>query len=82
MPTLYVENVPEELYNALRQRARQRRTSISAEVLALLAENVVTASERKSRQQFLREVQGLRSGSAASGRFASAEEMQRQDRAR
>ena len=82
MPTLYVENVPEELYNALRQRARQRRTSISAEVLALLAENVVTASERKSRQQFVRDVQRLRSGSAASGSFASAEEMQRQDRAR
>ncbi len=83
MPTLYVENVPEELYNALRLRARQRRTSISAEVLALLAENVVTARERRSRQQFVQEVQRLRSKAAVSaGRFASAEELQREDRAR
>ncbi len=83
MPTLYVEHVPEELYNALRLRARQRRSSISAEVLSLLAENVVTVAERRSRQQFLRAVQRLRFGAnAPAGRFASAEEMQREDRGR
>jgi plasmid stability protein len=83
MPTLYVENVPEELYNALRQRARRHRTSISAEVLALLNDNVVTASERRARQQFLRASQRLRSEPTVSpGEFATAEQLQREDRAR
>jgi plasmid stability protein len=48
MPTLYVENIPADLYDALRQRARANRKSISAEVLSLLEENVVTAEEQKS----------------------------------
>jgi plasmid stability protein len=83
MPTLYVENVPEELYNALRQRARHHRTSISAEVLALLNDNVVTASERRSRMQFLRAAHRLRSESSrSSASSASSEAMQREDRIR
>jgi plasmid stability protein len=40
MPTLYVENVPEELYEALRTRARASRKSISAEVIELLAATI------------------------------------------
>lgn len=46
MPTLYVENVPEDLYQALRERARSHRKSIAAEILSLLEENVPTASRR------------------------------------
>jgi plasmid stability protein len=45
MPTLYVENVPEALYDALRQRARGNRKSISAEVQAILEDNVPTSQE-------------------------------------
>jgi hypothetical protein len=30
MPTLYVENVPADLYAALRKRAKQNRTSIAS----------------------------------------------------
>lgn len=83
MPTLYVENVPEHLYEALRQRARQNRTSISSEVLSLLEENVVTAAEQRSRQQFLREAQRLRSQRSSSKRkFEPVEELQREDRLR
>ncbi len=83
MATLYVENVPEDLYEALRERARQHRKSITAEVLSLLAENVVTAEERKARQQFLRQAQRLRSYRARSaGAFPSSEELQREDRGR
>ena len=83
MATLYVENVPEDLYEALRERDRQRRKSITAEVLSLLADNVVTAKERKARQQFLRQVQRLRlhRPRSAAG-FPSSEEMQREDRGR
>jgi plasmid stability protein len=83
MATLYVENVPEDLYEALRDRARQHRKSITAEVLSLLAENVVTAAERKARQRFLQQAQRLRShrtGSTAV--FPSSEELQREDRGR
>jgi len=83
MATLYVENVPDDLYEALRERARQQRKSIAAEVLCLLAENVVTASERKARQQFLRQTQRLRSQRPRSAAaFPASEELQREDRGR
>ena len=48
MATLYVENVPDDLYEALRSQAKARRSSIAAEVLALLKENVPTAKEIRS----------------------------------
>jgi len=83
MATLYVENVPEDLYEALRERARQNRKSITAEVLSLLAENVVTAAERRARQQFLKQAQRLRSHRPRSGSaHPSSEELQREDRSR
>jgi len=83
MATLYVENVPDDLYEALRQRARANRKSISAEVLSLLEQNVVTAAEQKSRQRFLRQAQRLRSQPAATNKqFPSTEQMQREDRLR
>ena len=83
MPTLYVENVPNELYSALRQRARQHRKSIAAEVLSLLEENVVTPTELKERQLFLRRIRRLASSSSRSNlTYPTTEEMQRQDRDR
>ncbi len=51
MPTLYVENVPKDLYEALRARARKRRTSIAAEVISLLKDAVPTATELKRRRR-------------------------------
>ena len=83
MPTLYVENVPDELYEALRERARENRKSIAAEVLTLLEENVPTAKELARRKELLQRVRKLhvkRSGS--SRRFPTSEEMQREDRQR
>jgi plasmid stability protein len=83
MPTLYVENVPEDLYNALRSQARRHRKSIAAEVLSLLEENVATREELKRRRMFLDKVRRLRSLSpVSSGPFPTAEEMQREDRGR
>lgn len=83
MPTLYVENVPEEVYRALRERAREHRKSISAEVLALLEENVPTAGELARRKEFLERARRMRSTpSPAGGPFPSAEGMQREDRLR
>ena len=83
MTTLYVENVPRDLYEALRGRARARRRSMAAEVLALLEENIPTAKELKARQDFLRKLERMRSRKSRSTRsFPSTEEMQREDRAR
>jgi plasmid stability protein len=83
MATLYVENVPRELYEALRARARQRRHSIAAEVLALLEENIPTEKELKARRDLVRRLRRMQqSNSGASGSFPTSEEMQREDRAR
>jgi plasmid stability protein len=81
MPTLYVENVPEDLYAALRERAAANRASISAEVLGLLRQNVPTETELAARKEFLRRTRRLRArSSVAPG--PTTEQMQREDRAR
>jgi len=83
MATLYAENVPDDLYDALRQQARANRRSIAAEIVSLLRDSVVTAKERRSRQKFLRQAELLRSRRPVSrGPFPTTEEMQRQDRSR
>ncbi len=83
MPTLYVENVPEDLYRALRERARERHRSIAAEVVFLLGESIPTARELRARRGLLRKLEQIRSKKLSSGKsFPSTEEMQRQDRAR
>jgi hypothetical protein len=83
MPTLYVENVPEELYEALRARAKANRASISAEVLSLLKENVPTAAELARRKRIVKRILRIRAqASKSGGRFPTAEEMLREDRSR
>jgi len=83
MATLYVENIPDDLYEALRSQAKARRRSIAAEVLALLEENVPTARELKARHEWVRKLGRLRKQQTASGRlFPSTEEMIREDRER
>jgi len=83
MATLYVENIPDDLYEALRSRAKARRRSIAAEVLALLEENIPTAQEVKSRHAWMRKLARLRKQHAGSGSaFPSTEEMIREDRER
>jgi plasmid stability protein len=83
MATLYVENVPDDLYEALRKQARQNRSSIAGEVIALLKQNVPTAEELKRRRQFLQKMRELSSEKPlAPGPFPSAEEMVREDRER
>jgi plasmid stability protein len=81
MPVLYVENVPEEIYAALKSRAREHRKSISAEVITLVAENIPTEADLAKRKAFAARVGQLRSTSA-SGIFPTVEEMLRDDRNR
>lgn len=83
MPTLYVENIPDELYRGLRQRARAHRSSIAAEVIALLETNIPTAREIKRRKEFYQRMAKARSARLPSAtKFPTTEEMIRQDRDR
>jgi len=83
MATLYVENIPDDLYEALRRQAKARRRSIAAEILAMLEENVPTAQELKSRREWVRNLANLRKQKTGSdGRFPNTEEMIRKDRER
>jgi plasmid stability protein len=83
MATLYVENVPDELYEALRTRAKQNRRSMAGEVILLLEQHVPTPRELKRRKRQFEQVLKLQSGkSPALGPFPSAEEMIREDRER
>jgi plasmid stability protein len=83
MATLYVENVPDDLYEALRKQARERRSSIAAEVVALLKQNVPTEKELKARREFLKKLSKIHSKPVlADAAFPSTEEMLREDRNR
>ncbi|HXX00500.1 MAG TPA: hypothetical protein VEJ00_04750 [Candidatus Acidoferrales bacterium] len=83
MATLYVENVPDDVYKALRKRAKANRSSIAAEVIALLQRNIPTAEELRERREFARRMREISSREPLSpGPFPSAEEMIREDRDR
>jgi plasmid stability protein len=82
MATLYVESIPDELYAALRDQARQHKKSIASEIVSLLEQNVVTPAERRTRQELLRRVQRLRSRRSSGSNFEPTEQLQREDRAR
>ena len=83
MPTLFVENVPSELYEALRLQARSRRSSIAQEVIELLERHVPTPKELERRRRFLKAaLRRSAQGPLSAGPFPSAEEMLREDRAR
>ena len=83
MPTLYVENVPEAVYKALRERARKNRKSIAAEVIEVLEQNSPTEEELKARRAFVRRMRQISSREPLTpGPFPSTEEMIREDRDR
>ena len=83
MATLYVENVPDELYEALRERARAQRKSLSREVIEILETFVPTPAELAKRRRFVQKALRLNVRKPAStGPFPSTEEMLREDRAR
>ena len=83
MATLYVENVPDDVYKALRKRARQNGTSMAAEVIGLLKQFVPTEAELKRRREFYDRMAELRAKPPLTpGPFPSAEETIREDRER
>lgn len=83
MATLYVENVPDDLYEALRKQAKEHGRSIAAEVMELLEQFVPTEAEMKRRRRFVEKMKELSSQEPLSpGPFPPAEEMIREDRER
>ena len=83
MATLYVENVPDDLYEALRKQARKNRKSITAQVVELLEQSVPTERVLKARRAALRRLERLASQPSPSpGPFPSTEEMVREGRSR
>ena len=83
MPTLYVENVPKDLYEALRARARKNRSSIAAEVIFILEQFVPTGEELRRRKRAFDELMRLQASMPPGpGPFPSTEEMIREDRER
>lgn len=83
MATLYVENVPEDIYKALRDKARKNRRSMAAEVTEMLERWVPTPAELKRRHKAYEALVELRGRpAAASGPFSAAEDMIREDRER
>jgi plasmid stability protein len=82
MATLYVENIPDDLYQALRNQAKRNRTSIAAEVTTLLKENVVTERQRKDRQLWVKRLEKLHASLRGRGITIPAEELIREGRER
>ena len=83
MPTLYVENVPKDLYEAVRARARKKRTSIAAEVIEVLRDAVPTPEELRRRNRAFERLRAIQAEiPTGPGPFPSTEEMIREDRER
>ena len=61
MATLHVENVPDELYEALRARAKRERRSIAGEVIRILEHAVPTEAELARRREAYRAIEEFRS---------------------
>ncbi len=83
MATLYVENVPDDLYEALRAHAKRESRSIAAEVIVTLKEKYPTAAELAKRREWFQQLKQLHANHIETGEnFPSAEEMIREDRER
>lgn len=76
MATLHVRNVPDRTYDALRQSAEERRTSISAEAIRLIERALRT--DRARVNELLAEIEGTRV--TARPGAPSAAELIRRDR--
>ena len=83
MSTVYVRNVPDDIYEAIRARARKNRTSITAEVLTVLKQSFPSARELRKRRRIFRQLEKARaSAPLRSGPFPSTEQWLRDDRDR
>ena len=75
--TLHVRNVPDALYEALRERAARENRSINAEAIAILRRAL---TRRRGEDDVLGELQALRERLRWPDGSPSPEELIRQDR--
>jgi plasmid stability protein len=59
MPTLYIRNVPPEVYEALKARAKREGRSVNAEALTLLEEVMDRENARAAVDRFLEACLGI-----------------------
>lgn len=78
MSTLHVRNVPDDLYEALRRRAVERRSSVAAETIRLLGRALRV--DRPGVRELLEEIERTRP--VARKRTPSAADLIRADRDR
>jgi antitoxin FitA len=81
MATLYVRDVPSELYERLRQEAKTSRRSLSAETIELLRRSLSTGSGI-SLEQLLQGADRIRAEHAIPAGSPAAAELIREDRDR
>jgi plasmid stability protein len=81
MPTLYVRDVPSELYERLRQEATAARRSLSAEAIELLRRSLSPRSE-VSMERLLEGADRIRAEHALPPGSPTAAELIREDRDR
>jgi plasmid stability protein len=81
MATLHVRNVPDELYESLRRRAREEGRSINAEAIELLRP-ALTDHPRQTVGEMLEYAERLRAGHQRAPGGQSVTEMIREDRER
>ncbi len=82
MATLYVRDVPDELYQQLKKRAHEEGRSLTAETVKLLEQALHGEERRRSQRELLDAIQRGRRFNPASVGAPSSTEMLREDRAR
>jgi hypothetical protein len=83
MATLRIENFDDELYDSLRRRAEERKTSIAVVLAELVQYHIPTESELAARRAYLKELSKTYAKPAPeSVAFRSTEETLREDRER
>ena len=80
MPILHVRNVPEDLYERIKQQAAARNRSISAQVITMLARAVDEPS--RSQDEILEGIQRRRFFQPARAGAPESTTLLRQDRSR
>lgn len=81
MATLYVRDVPSEIYEQLRREAKSARRSLSAETIEVLRRSLSSRSGI-SLEQLLQDADRIRAKHALSDGSPSAAELIREDRDR
>jgi plasmid stability protein len=82
MATLYVRDVPPELYEQLRREAASSRRSLSAEAIELLRSTLAPNLRDVSMGQFLRSAERIRGRHPLPSDSPAAAELIREDRER